>query len=206
VPTVKLTDQTNLIEVSISARSAVQAQTRTKALQAAFLDGLAELRTDEAHKREAADRSQIAQLELKVRDAQRRVLAFQGTTGLVSLEQFNNRVGALDALRDREREARTALRREAASARRLAAGLRISVPDARRAMLLKADPLFQSLLTRYAASATDTVDKGALLGPQHGEIVELGARDGALRDAMIARGKELTGLGPETLISFADLR
>ena len=205
MPTIKLTDQTNLIEVRVTGPTAAQAQRRGAALRAAFLAGLDGLRNDEAVKRESADRARIADLQRKARDAQRRVLQFQGATGLVSLDQFNSRVAALDTLREREREARTTYRQQAVATARLAGGLRSSTGQARAAMLLKADPIFQGLLLRYAASGTDIADKGALLGPHHADMEELIARNGGVRQALVARGAVLTGLPANAVLSFADL-
>ena len=204
-PSIKLTDQTNLIEVHVTGRTALQAQRRSKALRAAFLQGLDMLRNDEEAKRELADRQRIGNLQRKVRDAQRRVLQFQGTTGLVSLEQFNSRVAALDALREREREAWTSYRQQAVAAAHLAGGLRSSTGQARAAMVLKADPVFQGLLARYAASGTDIADKGALLGSHHADMEELIARNGGVRQALVARGAVLTGLPAAAVLSCTDL-
>ena len=204
-PTIKLTDQTNLIEVTLTGGTPTQARVRGEALRAAFLADLDRLRSDEATKREAADRTHIEELKGKVRDAQRRLLAFQGATGLVSLEQFTQRITALDTLHDRERLAQTAERQQTATTGQLARALGISTSGARAAFLLKADPLFQSLLTRYAAAATATSEKAAMLGPRHATIVELDATSGALRAALVGRGTALTGLPASTLLSFADL-
>ncbi|BCA62845.1 hypothetical protein HMP09_2079 [Sphingomonas sp. HMP9] len=204
-PAIKLVDQTNLIEITIAGPSPRQAQANGAALRTAFLAGLDRLRDDESIKRESADRARIGQLQDKVRAAQRRLLAFQGETGLVSLEQFNSRVGALDTLHLREREARTALAQQAAQRSRLGVALRISTDGARRAMLLKADPLFQSQLARYATIATSDTEAAATLGANHGTRQQLDAERGALRDAMVARGAALTGLARATLLSFADL-
>ncbi len=204
-PVVKLIDQTNVIEVTMSGPTPAAAQKRALALRAAFLAGLDRLREDEAAKREAADRNRISDLEAKVRRAQRQLLAFQGQSGLVSIDQFNQRIAALDSLQDRERLARTLQRERDAETRRLANALGISLSGARAAFLLKADPLFQSLLQRYAANATTRTERGATLGDSHATMAENSAVDASLRAALIARGRALTGLSSVTLLSFADL-
>lgn len=204
-PSIRLTDQTNLIEVSVTGRSPEQAHRRAEALRGAFLAGLDALRRDEAATREAADRRQIATLQGKAREAQRRVLDFQGRTGLVSLDQFNARVAALDTLRDRERVALTAQQAQRATTAQLAQALRIGPAEARRAMILKADPIFRSLLDRYATVATDDIDKSAILGPAHANVEELATRKVGVRHALVARGRALTGLDSHTLLTFADL-
>ncbi|MEO9471215.1 MAG: hypothetical protein ABJ342_07855 [Parasphingorhabdus sp.] len=204
-PRVKLIDQTNLIEVSISAGNPVRAQEKARSLRTAFLVGLDKLRKDESEKREEAESIRLVQLETKVREAQQNLLAFQGKTGLVSLEQFNNRISALDSLQDRERQARTEAKRTAATASKIAKALNISVTTANKAFTLKADPVFQSLLTRYAAVNTSATEKQATLGPNHSQVQQINAENAQLKSQMLARGGKLTGLSDIVLMGFADL-
>ena len=204
-PDVKLIDQTNLIEIAIRGPTARTAQRRALGLRDAFLAELDRLRADEANHRETADRRHLAELQAKVREAQGRVLRFQGSTGLVSLEQFNARVSALDGLRDCERQARAQQAQSLATTERLARTLGISPGAARRAFLLKADPLFQGLLQRYAAATASETEQGGTLGPAHATMRELAAARASLQAALVARGAALTGLPARTLLSFADL-
>ncbi|WP_016856193.1 GumC family protein [Halomonas smyrnensis] len=204
-PTVKLVDQTNLIMVSMPGASPEQAQERLEALRLAFLSGLERLRQDEAAKRETADLARLDELEQKLQQAQRRVLEFQGTTGLATLDQFHQRLNVVDGLQGSEREFRQAVRRSEAQARRLGEMLDISLDEARSAQLLRADPLFQSLLTRYAGVLADWTQARATLGEQHLTLTELSAQRRTLRQSLVQRGTDLTPLSPETLLGFADL-
>ncbi|MXO66346.1 GumC family protein [Altericroceibacterium endophyticum] len=204
-PDIKLIDQTNLIELRMSGANPEQAKARMEAVRNAFLDSLSNLREDEAAKRESADALRIAELQAKVDSAQKAVLAFQGETGLVSLDQFAGRVAALDDLRGRERDRRTELSEGNAVAGRLASTLGISLPQARQALLLKGDPVFQELLSRYATSVGDKTQKSGTLGPAHGRMEELNAEGRELRAALSSRGATLSGLAPKQVAAFADL-
>ncbi|MEE3214145.1 MAG: hypothetical protein VX259_01185, partial [Pseudomonadota bacterium] len=204
-PTVKLVDQTNLIMVSMRGASPEQAQARLEALRLAFLSGLERLRQDEAEKREAADLARLDELEQKLKQAQRRVLEFQGTTGLATLDQFHQRLSVVDDLQGSEREFRQAVRRSEAQAYRLGEMLDITLDDARSAQLLRADPLFQSLLQRYASVLADWTQARATLGEQHLTLTELSAQRQTLRQSLVQRGTALTPLSAEILLGFADL-
>ncbi|WP_299307721.1 hypothetical protein [uncultured Croceicoccus sp.] len=204
-PAIKLIDQTNLIEVEMSAGAPEKAQGRMEALRAAFLAALDDLRSDEAQRRENADASRIAELEAKVDRAQKALLAFQGRTGLVSLDQFAGRVTALDQLRASERDRRVHLAENSAGTGRLARTLGITLPQARMAMQLKADPRFRALLTRYADIATQRTERGATLGDAHAAMEELSVEDAALRNALGRRGAQVAGTSAEAVLSFADL-
>lgn len=202
---VKLTDQTNLIEVSVKGSSAGEARDRLELLRLTFLKDLDNLRADEAFKREEAGRQEIARLQRKAHDVQMRMLDFQRSTGLVTVDQFHTRVASLDDLHAKQREALTEMRRDDAATSRLAQSLGSSVDSARMAMLLKADPQFQALLARYAQIATGLTEKSATLGLGHSLISELSAQDRSLRDQLGARGAALTGLEPTQVLHFVDL-
>ena len=205
-PTIKLVDQTNLIEVSISARSPQQAQRRAEALQSAFLAQLDSLRTDEAAMREVSDARHLEELGDKVREAQRRLIAFQAQHGLATLEQFNNRIAAVDALRDRERDMRAQARQLSGTAGRLAGTLGNSPRGANVAMRLRGDPVFQQLAERYAASNAEASEMAGTLGPQHSAMAQADSERTELRAALVRRGRELTGLSEAAILSQVDMQ
>ncbi len=204
-PSIKLIDQTNLIELRMPARSPEQAQARMAALQQAFNAALNGLREDEARTREEADSKRIGELEQKVDDAQQALLDFQGRTGLVSLDQFAGRITALDQLKANERDRRVRVAESAAATSRLSSTLNISLPQARRAMQLKADPEFQALLNRYAEATSEHSERSGTLGEAHATIEELAAEKANLRASLAQRGGQLTGIDGNTVIEFADL-
>ncbi|MEP5937547.1 MAG: hypothetical protein ABJ239_04415 [Erythrobacter sp.] len=204
-PSIKLIDQTNLIEVRMSGPTALTAQERMAALQTAFNTSLKDLREDEAQTREDADSGRISQLEAKVDTAQAALLEFQGETGLVSLDQFAGRITALDQLKQNERERRVRYAESSAATARLSTTLAISIPQARRAMQLKADPEFQELLRRYAATRGERSERSGTLADAHGAMEELAAEQEALEANIVARGEALTGLSGERVLALADL-
>ena len=204
-PTITLIEQTNLIGVEIAGASPQQAHHRAQALRQAFLAQLERLRTDEAAKRETADVKHMAELETKVQETQRKLLAFQAHNGLVSLDQFNNRISNIDILREREREARTALRQRSAQTAQFGRALGTGSKGANRALRLRSDPVFQKLVERYAALDADAEQKSATLGDAHGDMAQAASERDTLRAAMTGRGRELVGMGPNALMNMVDL-
>jgi uncharacterized protein involved in exopolysaccharide biosynthesis len=204
-PAIKLIDQTNLIEVRLSAGAPDLAQAKMEALRTAFTSALENLREDEARTREDADAKRIADLEAKVDEAQQALLDFQGETGLVSLDQFAGRITALDQLKSSERERRVRVAENSAATARLSSTLDTSLPQARRAMQLKADPEFQELLTRYAKTVGEYTERSGTLGDAHASMEELKAKRGELQNELARRGSALTGLSDAQVLAFADL-
>jgi uncharacterized protein involved in exopolysaccharide biosynthesis len=204
-PAIKLVDQTNLIGVEITGSSPLQAQRRAKALRKAFLEQLDRLRADEASKREESDIKHLTALEAKVRETQGKLLEFQASNGLVSLEQFNNRISNIDALKDREREARTAYRQRSAQSARYGSALGTAVHGANLSLRLRSDPVFQKLVERYAALDADAEQKSATLGDAHADMAQAASERETLRTAMADRGRDLTGMNAATLLQMVDL-
>jgi len=205
-PRIKLVDQTNLISVEISGPSAKVAQARADALRAAFLNQLDELRGDEAEKREVSDRRHLTDLAEKVQEAQRKLIAFQASHGLATLEQFNARISSADALREKEREMRTTLRQQSGMTARLGGNLRTGTGGANLAMRLRGDPVFQELAQRYAAANADAEQKSGTLGSQHAAMAQAESERSQLRAAVLRRGRELTGLSAEAILNAVDLQ
>ena len=204
-PAISLIDPTNLIGVEITGSSPLQAQRRAKALHTAFLAQLKRLRADEASKREESDVAHLTTLEAKVRETQGKLLEFQASNGLVSLEQFNNRISSIDTLKDREREARTAYRQRSAQSARYGSALGTGIKGANLALRLRSDPVFQKLVERYAALDADAQQKSATLGDAHGDMAQATGERDSLRLALSERGRDLTGMNPDTLLQMVDL-
>ncbi|MFM9935660.1 MAG: hypothetical protein ACKVOL_05620 [Novosphingobium sp.] len=205
-PTIKLVDQTNLISISITARSAEGAHRRAMALQQAFVEELTALRADEAKKREETDLTRVSELSEKVKAAQRKLIEFQASHGLATLEQFNSRIASVDTLRDKERDLRVQMRIQGGMAGRLSGTLGASPGGANVIMRLKGDPVFAELASRYAAANADAQLKAGTLGPQHSVRAQADAESAQLRGALVRRGQELTGLPEEVLLRHTDLQ
>ena len=205
-PTIKLVDQTSLINLTITGRTAAQAQTRAKALIAAFLAELNDLRLDEATKHQETDILHLNDLKEKVSASQRRLIDFQASHGLATLDQFNARINAADTLRAKERELRITMHEESGKAGQLAGTLG-SVPQSANIVLrLRGDPVFAELAQRYAVANADAEQKAGTLGPQHGTLAQANAERQEPLSALIHRGQDITGLSAAQLMRHADLQ
>lgn len=205
-PAIKLVDQTNLISVDVRGATASDAKRRAEALRKAFLEKLEELRSDEAEKRELSDRKHLEMLSEKVKETQRKLIAFQASHGLATLDQFNARISSVDSLREKEREIRTSLRQQAGMAGRLGSSLQTGTSGANVAMRLRGDPVFQELAARYAVSSADAEQKSGTLGPQHAAMAQASSEQEQLRSALVKRGQALTGLPAQAILNSVDMQ
>lgn len=204
-PRITLTDQTNLIQVEITGAEPEQALARAVALKSSFLKQLDALREDEANQREAGEAENLKNLEQKVRDTQKALLDFQARTGLVSLDQFNSRIANMDDMRNRERDARIALRQKSAEAGSLSTTLRKSAASANTDLRLASDPQFGELAQNYAKIDAKYQEKSATLGPNHANLAKISAEREELRIALVSRGRALTGLGARAIMRRTDI-
>ena len=205
-PAIKLVDQTNFINVAVTGRSPQSARHRAEALRNAFLTELDRLRNDEASKRETSDLRRLDGLSVKEQAAQRRLISFQASHGLATLEQFNARIAAVDGLRDKERDLRLQASVQRGTAERLATSLSAGPGKANLMMRLRGDPVFQELLQHFSASNAEAEQKAATLGPQHGGLAQTEAERGGLQAALLRRGRELTGWSDARLMHAADFQ
>ena len=206
MPTIKLVDQTSLISVSIKGRTPQVAHRRAEALSTAFFAELEALRADEAARHETSDLKHLKELSFKVQASQRRLIAFQASHGLATLEQFNARVAAVDSLRDKARDLRVQIRLQGGTAGRLAGTLGENPKSANVLMRLRGDPVFEELAQRYAASNADAEQKAGTLGARHSAMAQADAERSELRKALVRRGKELTGIADVRLLRAVDLQ
>ncbi len=205
-PSIKLIDQTNLISVDVKGPTPAHARKRAEALRLAFLAQLDELRADEAEKREVSDRKHLETLSEKVKETQRKLIAFQASHGLATLDQFNARISSVDILREKEREMRTNLRQQSGMAGRLGGSLQTGSSGANIAMRLRGDPVFQELASRYALSNADAEQKAGTLGPEHAAMAQAASERQELRNALVKRGRALTGLSTQAILNSVDMQ
>lgn len=205
MPRVKLIDQTNFIQVSMDGSSGDTAQAQAHALLAAFQDELERLRDDEEAQREGNDQIQIRTLKEKVKDSQVRLTKYQAETALVSMEQYGEIVGALEALRQRKLSVDAQLKDRQALVGQLEADLNVTARDAAIALTLKSDQLFQGLLREYTDILIAYEADAGRLGTKHPKLLKRTVDLNAIKTSMATRAKTSADIEEERLWSIADL-
>ncbi len=99
MPKLKMPNQTGIMQFSIKATTAKQAQQKGWAHYHSLQALLAELRRDEIEQREDAIRVGMATFANKVNLTQNKLLEFQSEHGLVSLDQFKELALTMERLR-----------------------------------------------------------------------------------------------------------
>lgn len=176
MPKLKLIDQTSIIEFKISARTPQQAQRKAWALHQALKTRLDLLRADEIKWRNNAIRDSIGSVEKNLSRARERLLALQQSSGLATIEQYNQLIGSIETLRRSLVEAKTKLAETSAAVKSLSDRIGFGADTARDLMLLGADPEFRHLWQAYATASATYAENASRLGSEHPRVLEANSK------------------------------
>ncbi len=204
-PKIKLIDQTNFITLQIKGKSPEGAQANGQALLDAFNVELNQLRETFANERERPNRAAIRQYQDKVTDAREALVSFQAETGLVSVDQFNERIALVERTAKRVADIEAELERQAGQVRTLERVLEADPAQAALALKLRADPIFQALLEDMTVAKIAFERARVEFGERHPKYIEARRNYVSISDAMIERGKIITRRDEKSFRSIADL-
>lgn len=204
-PRIDLAEQTKLILISLKARSPELARTRAEALRQAFLHTLDTLRSDEIAARDNSNTGMMAGYRATLERARGLLIQHQVKSGLVSLEQYGNMVSGLEHLRETLRDTEVKLAQTRAGVAGLTKLLNTTPEAASLAMLLRADPIFQTGLDSLAKHDADIAALEGTRGDANARLRDLRAERAALAARLLARGAELTGTRRANILRITDL-
>lgn len=198
-PRIELVDQTSLIRIEMTGNSAIDAQVRGEALLRAFYTELDALRADELRVRQDSGEGPIEEYRQSVQKIRAAISDLQATSGLLSVDQFDEQVAARDALETRTREAAASLDRQNASVQTLELTLGLAASMAAATLKLFADGEYTAVTAELSAHAARLADARARYGKKHPKVIEAtqgytGARTKAREQAM-----RVTGLRPDKI-------
>ncbi len=204
-PKIKLVDQTNFIMITIRGLTPDGATANANAFLDAFLAKLNRLRRDFAESREFANRSALVNYKENVARAQEKLLAYQAESGLASADQYGETIALVDKLSRRVQNIDAEIGRRAGEVSALQTSLKITPDRAAAALKLRADPVFQAMLTETAEKKIAYDQAVRRYGERH-PAYEAAKREylGAAQP-MIRRGEGLTGLDSESFRALGDL-
>ena len=202
-PRVKLLDQTQFMEVAITANSPIVAQAYARALEQAFLSEVDHLRREDRTQREAGYGSSLQDFEATVSAARAALLKHQSTSGLATIQQYNDRIRAVDNLQSELNRSRID---EAESRERLDALLEIlniAETEASAALTFAADPVFVQLAQGFAEVETELASVAYKFGENHPQRAVLNREHSGLGQEIIARGALIAKASPDQSLSTA---
>ncbi|MBO9466433.1 hypothetical protein J7443_14410 [Tropicibacter sp. R15_0] len=195
-PRIKLVDQTNLIHVELSAGDPSAAQARARALLQTFFQEIDALRQDEIEQRQAGGKDAIADYVASVGSTRRSISDLRGNGGLMSPEQFRDRVTAVEALADSLRRVRADQAAQLSKVTDLETALQISAEGAAATLKLFADEEYRGLLSDLSKCATAFNLARSRFGPRHPQRVSAKTALDTAQGAVLQRASHVTGFSP----------
>lgn len=204
-PRIKLVDETSLILFEMTGQSPTDAQTHAKALLDSFLDELDRLRADELKRRETSARAPIAEYEAEVGRIRGEITRLQLTSGLVSVDHYNDLVAATERLAAQVRDSQAAMRQFAREVEALHAALGIDALTASLTLRLHSDTEYQMLAETMGKYASELAVARGKYGERHPELIAVRDAHSGANARLYQRAMRVTGFSREDLDRWIDM-
>ena len=204
-PKIKLLDQTALMQFSLSAIAAKEAQDKAYAIHNAFQSQVELLRKDQIVKKEEGLQKMLNGFSKKLTATQKKILDYQSKTGLVSLDQYKEVVLSIENLRRTQTEVSSEYAGIKAKVSRLAKNLGVTPKLAADALLLSTNDLYRNLLTEYSEATTLLSEYRGKWGENHPLVAKQFNRQQASYAELKRHSKKVVGYSNEKLINILSL-
>ena len=204
-PKLKLIDRTSIIHFSISGPTPEEAQRRANAIQKALVIKLNVLRDDEIQRRNQAIRQNIGGMEQSLEQARDKLLELQISSGLASIQQYNQLIQSIETLRRDLSSAQANFADRESQVNALTRQLGVPPDSATSLLVLSADPAFRKLWQAYASASANHAENTSRLGSAHPRVLESGSKKSSVASALEAfltsRGLDEASLITGALVS-----
>jgi uncharacterized protein involved in exopolysaccharide biosynthesis len=197
---VKLIDETSLMYLEISGRTAILSQKKARALQAAFERQLDRLRADEIDRRADVVNHSLQSYQSTLQGARARILEQQRSTGVLSINQFNEAATSLELMKRKLADSKAEIQRLIQERDTMCANIGMSPQGAAAMLQLSADPAFMKIAGDYADSLSKYRGDLAVMGDANPVLAI--SRDryksaAALLREMTRRANQESDIGPK---------
>jgi len=170
LPKVKLTEQTSIIEVDVTANSGRLAKEKAWALYYALQDHLDTLRSDEARRRDLSITNVLGQYRTRLNHTRNALIEFQQRALLVDGQQVTELMTTLSDLKAKVLFSRAQLKQRNDFVQQLSFDLGVSPSLAGKAFALQTDTQFRGHLKELDASSQEFSDFRSKWGQHHPKV------------------------------------
>jgi uncharacterized protein involved in exopolysaccharide biosynthesis len=202
-PKITLTEQTSILAISITGKSAAQANRKAWALYESLQQELKRLRSDEVSRRDISIQVVLDDYRVKLNLARANVTEFQQRSFLVSLAQFELLVASLQSLKEKQIYLHAQVKNLADYSHGLSQNLGVSSDLAGKAFILQSDVEFRGLLKELDASTALLSEYQSRWGEGHPKVIAEQLRYNAAKKSLLNRSNEIAG--PHASNSFTSL-
>lgn len=183
-PTIKLIDETSLLQFEIGGSTAEMAHDKAVASLDALNDQLETLRRDEVAKRAEAIAQNVKSYRDQVDSVRRRITEVSLASGLVSVSQFNENVASLAQVQRKLVELTGEAGKMDQEQTRLIERMGLDAASASIALRLAGDASLSKVVTDFADANSAYTAESMHLGPSNSVLINLDKRRLAAVDAL----------------------
>lgn len=169
-PKIKLVDQTALIFLSVTGSTPEAAKKNTNSIYLALQEELQSLRLDEIARREEGIELMLEGFTEKLSAAKKRLVKFQSTSSIVTVEQYNQLPIMMEQLRQQKSQLGADIIKGEQEMRSLTQIVDLQPEQAAQALTLQADTYFQDLLTENSAATSALASFRSKWGENHPKV------------------------------------
>ena len=204
-PRIKLTEQTSIISLAMSAGSSKLAQEKTFAIYESLQDELSNLRADEVLRRDRSINHVLDQYREKMNITRNAIVDFQQRSIVVSTDQMNQLVKTLSGVKEKRLYVKAETKQLQEYIYQLSEELGVSPKLAGQAFALQSDVEFRAYITELKESITQLTEYSSRWGVNHPKVKAQQKRLNFTRIAINQRSSEMYGVNSSEIFNSLNL-
>jgi uncharacterized protein involved in exopolysaccharide biosynthesis len=204
-PKIKLTEQTSIISLAMSANNKKLAQLKTFALYNSLQDELNNLRADEVLRRDQSINQVLDQYREKMNITRNAIVDFQQRSIVVSTDQMNQLVKILSGVKEKRLYVKAEAKQLQEYIFHLSEELGVSPRLAGQAFALQSDVEFRAYITELKDSITQLTEYSSRWGVNHPKVKAQQKRLNFTRIAINKRSSQMYGVNSNEIFNSLNL-
>ncbi len=202
---IKLTEQTSIISLGVSGSTPSLAQAKAFALYQSLQEELDVLRADEVSRRDVSIKNVLNQYRERMNITRSAIVDFQQRSMVVSVDQMDQLIKTLSAVKERQMYARAELEQSEEYINQLSTELGVSPKLAGQAFVLQSDVEFRAYLGELEVSISKLSEYSSRWGSNHPKVIAQQKRLNFTRAAINNRSSEIFGLNTTEIFNTLNL-
>lgn len=204
-PRIKLTEQTSIISLAMSANNQKLAQAKTFALYESLQNELSHLRADEVLRRDQSIQLVLDQYRVRMNITRNAIVDFQQRSIVVSIDQMNQLVKTLSGVKERQLYVKAEAKQLQEYIYQLSEELGVSPKLAGQAFALQSDVEFRAYITELKESITQLTEYSSRWGVNHPKVKAQQKRLNFTRIAINERSSQMYGVNSNEIFNSLNL-
>jgi uncharacterized protein involved in exopolysaccharide biosynthesis len=204
-PKIKLTEQTSIISLAMSAKTKQLAQSKTFALYHSLQDELNNLRADEVLRRDQSINRVLDQYRKKMNITRNAIVDFQQRSIVVSTDQMKQLVKILSGVKEKQLYVKAEAKQLQEYIFHLSEELGVSPRLAGQAFALQSDVEFRAYITELKDSITQLTEYSSRWGINHPKVKAQQKRLNFTRIAINERSSKMYGVHSNEIFNSLNL-